>query len=161
MLNNKRGMSDVVMTVIMIGLVLIAVGVVWVAVQGILTKNTANIDVGQKCLGLGFEITGMGCNMDENKCFVEITRSAGSAGEGGEGVGLTFTQLTTTSEELYEPGNIAVSKRIEKILPLDIDGVTPIFSAVPTKVDARFYFNKDNGEKYFCPTTATYTVPVA
>ena len=43
MMNNKKGLSDVVTTLIIILLVIVAVGILWVALRGLITKGTTQI----------------------------------------------------------------------------------------------------------------------
>jgi hypothetical protein len=144
---NKRGMSDVVMTVIMIGLVLIAIGVVWISVQGILNKNTNSIDYNQKCLGLGFEVSSLGDSCQSTGCTVTAIRSVGSSGEAVQGFGITFSNTTASGQEILLP--IIVSTTVTRTI---VDVNIPLN---PTKATLRWYF--DNGaEKFWCPTTTTY-----
>ena len=43
-MNNKKGLSDVVTTLIIILLVIVAVGILWVALRGLITKGTTQIN---------------------------------------------------------------------------------------------------------------------
>ncbi len=78
MLSNKKGVSDVVMTVIMILLVIVAIGVVWLAVQSFIGKNT-NYDASTSCLGINLEVAKADCNVGTSSCTLIVNRLSGSS----------------------------------------------------------------------------------
>lgn len=45
-MGNKRGISTIIATIIMITLVLVSMGIVWIIIQNILTEETENIESG-------------------------------------------------------------------------------------------------------------------
>lgn len=116
MLKNKRGLSEAVMTVIMIALVLVAVGVIWVVVQNVINKNASSIDYGSKCMGIVIEpgqatwVT----NGDPAKqgYSVTLTRPMTSVGEAIHGVEIIVSNgVTSTTPKIYV-GDVAVSQTL-------------------------------------------------
>ena len=136
---NKRGMSEIILTVIMVGLVLVAVGIVWVVFSGVLTTQTETIDYNTKCTGLIFSVSAPDC--EDGKCNITVERATGSKGEGINGIGITFSTATASEDEINVEGNIAATKLISEDSDLDA-----------TKATVRVYFDKENEEKYYCNT---------
>ncbi len=91
---NKKGMSTIITTVIMIVLVLVAVGVVWAIVQNILTESADDISLGSLKIRLNIEkvkITDVGVD-------VQVKRSAGEANL----VGINFIISDGENTEVFE-----------------------------------------------------------
>lgn len=146
MLKDKKGLSAIVMTIIMIGLVLVAVGIVWVVVLNIIEGQSESVDYDQRCLGLSFDIKNLDC--DEELCSFVVERKTGSKGDPIGGIAVTFSSDTQSSDEFDEGdflalgGNIAASKTINNMLH-NID-------STPTRADARIYFVKDDDSYHYC-----------
>jgi hypothetical protein len=49
-MKNKKGLSTIVATLIIILLVLVATGIIWVVVRNVILKNTGQVDIGTKCI---------------------------------------------------------------------------------------------------------------
>lgn len=148
MLQNKKGMSEIILTVIMVGLVLVAIGIVWVVISGVLTKQTETVDYSQKCTGLIFSATGVKCDPASTNadCNVTVKRGLGSKGDSINGVEVTWINSTTSLVKTY-PGNIAAETKLIKS-----DGAINA-----TRVDLRVYYTKTDGSSYFCPVVFTST----
>src|SRR4030043_325491 len=140
MLNNKKGLSGIILTIIMIGLVLVAVGIVWAVILNILGGQEASIEVSLKCVGIIIEPTSVSCvaSGDEYDCSIVVERALGSAGEPVDGVGLTLSNDENSLEEEFFPGNVAATKTITTTVTIDA-----------TKADVRIYFIQA-GEEKFC-----------
>jgi len=139
MLKNKRGLSAIVMTIIMIGLVLVAVGIVWVVVLGILEGQSESLDYNQNCLGLSFKIKNLDCT--GGNCNFVIERSIGSTGSPIDGIAVTFSNASASGEEEPLAGNVAAT--------LTKSGVSAGVTGV-TRADARIYFDKEDDTKHYC-----------
>ena len=72
---NKRGLSDVVTTVIIIALALVAVAVVWVVVQNLISSNSSQIQSSENFLKLKMNIESVQNN--SGKLFVLVKRDVG------------------------------------------------------------------------------------
>ena len=142
MINNKKGISGIILTIIMIGLVLVAVGIVWYVVNNVLTEQTESIDYASKCNGLIFEV-----NVPDNSgdSFTMISRAMGSKGDAIDGFQVVWSAADGTTcpdEDIAE--NIATSYKATQ----DCGGVTD-----PTKAEVRIYFDTDDSENpYYCST---------
>lgn len=72
---SKKGLSDVVTTVIIIALSLVAVAVVWVVVQNLISSNTGEIQSSENFLRLKLNIESVSNN--SGKLFVLVKRDVG------------------------------------------------------------------------------------
>lgn len=72
----KKGLSDVVTTVVIIALALVAITVVWMVVQGLISSNSDTIDLQQKCLQVGIEVSATNTS---NDWIISVKRISGSA----------------------------------------------------------------------------------
>lgn len=133
MSKNKRGLSEAVMTVIMIALVLVAVGVIWVVVQNVINKNASSIDYGSKCMGIVIE-PGQATYAD-GKYTITLTRAVTSAGTGIDGVEVVVSNgtETTVADVGRFNGDISVSKTVEVTHPSELGGTLSVV--------AKPYFN--------------------
>ena len=74
-MNSKRGLSDVVTTVIIIALALVAIAVVWVVVQNLISSNSSQIQSSENFLKLKMNIESVQNN--SGKLFVLVKRDVG------------------------------------------------------------------------------------
>lgn len=149
-MKNKKAMSTLVVTVIMIALVLVAVGVVWAVYRGLLGSGTKNIELQGKCLPIDVIPTVVICDTSAlKKCDVTLSRT-GSSTEVIGGVALVFKDATgTASGVIYSDGDVpALSGRIVQDAPT---GLTS-----PNRVEATAYFLDEAGKKQLCQKTNGY-----
>ncbi|HED05162.1 MAG TPA: hypothetical protein ENI61_00590 [Ignavibacteria bacterium] len=146
MRNNKRGISSIVVSLMMIVLVLVAVSVIWYSVKTILKGGTEQINQGTKCLKIDVTTTNLICNGTNNDtCSVTVTRNPG--GEDIAGIKLVFTNSTGTKNYVYDvPGNIA---------PLEAKTESGINTNVSNanNVKVVIYFKDAAGKEQLCSTT--------
>ena len=79
---NKRGLSNVIVTLIIIVISLIAVGLVWGVVQNIISEGTEDISLA----GFKIDIKILGAEINENNINVNVKRNVGS----GDLTGIKF-----------------------------------------------------------------------
>ena len=105
-LKDDQGLSNVIVTLIMIVLVLVAVGLIWTAVQSNIQSGTEQIEVSSKCLKVDIKATKLECGgVNNGVCNVTITRNVG----GGDLAGIKLSLTNTVGETNYihdVPGNI-------------------------------------------------------
>ncbi len=148
MLKNKKGLSAIVMTIIMIGLVLVAVGIVWTVISGLLEGQTETVEYSEKCLGISLDIKNLDCDADV--CNFTVSRKVGSAGAPIDGLSLSFSTASETGDEVLIEGNIAAaSTKSNEDHKLD---------ETPIRVDARVYFNKTEGDLFYCSQIISATI---
>ena len=96
---NNKGLSQVVTTVVFISLALIAIGIVWAVVSGVVEGEAENTGIQNQCLAVSLTIDRVACDADE--CDVQISRGAG----GGEIDGLRVTLSNGISSESVDQLN--------------------------------------------------------
>ena len=99
-MNNKRGLSTVITTLILIALVLVAVGVVWVVVRNILSEQTEEISSGFGSFFLNLEIENV--KVTDTGIDVRVKRNVGR----GELSGIKFIVSDGVDTEVFEEPTI-------------------------------------------------------
>jgi hypothetical protein len=92
---NKRGVSEVITTVLIILLVLAAIVIVWQAVRGTVENASTKVETQSQCIGLDLSVTG---SCTGSTLSVQVTRGGDSVGAGQLRVSIasgTFTNSTT------------------------------------------------------------------
>ncbi len=141
-MQNKRGMSDVVTTLIVILLVLVAVGIVWVVVSNVLESGAEQTEISSKCLGIDIRATSLSC--DGNNCSVSYTRKDGN--EAVDGVKIVVTDGTDSNETII-PGTMGS-------LAVRTSNVTYIKTANEVVISG--YFLDSSNEPVYCSPSYTY-----
>jgi hypothetical protein len=145
MMKNKKGLSTIVATLIIILLVLVAVGIIWVVVRNVLEGGAGQITSGYECTNAVVKPTKVNCDIgdgdigNDGRCDVTYTRSAG-----GEEIGGIKIILTNAEENFIidVPNNIPeLATRTEDITS-NLDNVT--------KVETAVYFVDDSGNEIIC-----------
>jgi flagellin-like protein len=140
-MENKRGISGVVVALILVLLALVAAGIIWAVVRNVTESGTGEIDLGTKCLEIDVRATKAACT-EAGTCNVTVTRSAG--GDDIAGVKLIFTNEEGESNFVHNvPGNIA---------PLETSTQTGIVTNITnaSKVDVAVYFLDESGAEQLC-----------
>jgi len=147
MIKNKKGLSTVVTTLIIILLVLVAVGIIWIVVRGIIETGADTVDYSVKCLEVDVRATAVtNCAGDPVLCDVTLERKAG--GENIAGVMLVFRDTTgaSTTTPVEISGNI---EPLTTSVELSVNsGLTD-----PERVEVTAYFENTAGEKVVCTQT--------
>jgi len=153
---NKRGLSDIVITLIIVLLSLVAIGIVWVVVNGLLQSGTSGVETSAKCLSMNFEVKQIACSngTTNQTCNVTISRTGTETGEIGGIKMVFFDEDTDTSGSLIDiAGNIEplVGKRITN---------QDTMVANANKVDLieiTAYFTDDSGNQQLCAQTTSFS----
>jgi len=156
MIGNKRGLSTIVVTLIIILLSLVAVGIVWVVVRNIVVGGGAGIEIASKCLSVDISASKVACsNGVTNKvCNVTFTRAGtGTGGDAIAGVKLIFKNSTSevSSSLISVEGDIAplVGKKITG----QDSGLTNANGV--NSLDVSVFFKDDTGNEQLCPQVNT------
>ncbi len=139
---DKRGLSTIVVTLILILLSLVAVGVVWVVINNVIKSGTSGVDISSKCLNTNVEATAVSdC---PSTCKVTLIRTGTETSEIG-GVKLVFRDSTagTSSSVISETGNIEAL--VGKIIPTVTTGLV-----APDKIEVTVYFVDASGNEQLC-----------
>lgn len=144
MIQNKRGLSTVVTTLIIILLVLVAIGIIWVVISNVVTEGSENVDYSVKCFEIDVKATAV-ANCVTGSCDVTLKRGAG--GEDISGVKLVFSNQTTGASDVIDYPNNIVS--LQTVTPtIAITGLT----SNPDKVEVTAYLRDDQGVERPCQT---------
>lgn len=148
MMKNKKGISSIIATLILILLTIVLIGIVWVVVSGIVTNSTKQVNSGAQCLNSGVQITSASCTGTGNDCNVTIQRTLGTDVIGG--VRLIFINAAANSSVNDTSGNILT--QASTIAQDWSPGVTNV-----TEVDAAIYFADASGAKSVCSGVTKFT----
>lgn len=153
-MKDKRAMSEIVTTIIMVVLALVAVAIIWSIVNNLISERGAQAVVTQKCLDVKLSIAGIpGCNTDG--CNITITRSAG--GDDFDGLHIILKSPTDSSKVITVPGNVGQLEQTTFFA--NMTDVTDDFDASSTnKVEVTVYFRDESGVAQNCPSPAKYSI---
>jgi hypothetical protein len=152
---NKKGLSAIVITLIIVGLSLVAVGIVWGVVSNLIQGGTSNVEASIKCVNVMIGIDRASCvNGATNKiCNVTVSRS-GTEQEALGGVKIRFAD---TVSETY--GSLISLE--ENIVQLEGRTFTSLDSGVPNAnevnlVEVTPYFLDDAGKEQLCTQVSKF-----
>ena len=142
-MRNTKGLSTVVTTLIIILLVLVAIGIVWVVVDRLISNTEGQINVAQKCIGISLEIT-------------ETTFVAGAIGSSK----VTVTKMGgATPDGIQATFNGGVPEsvvgEVTTINPSNVINTDTAMTSPPTSVTVAAYFDDADGNPYFCSQSVT------
>jgi hypothetical protein len=156
MIGDKRGLSTIVVTLIIILLSLVAVGVVWVVVRNLVSGGSQGVEISSKCLSVNVEATKVNCSAGTTDmvCDLQLMRTGTGSDEIG-GVKLVFKNDTSgVSSNL-----VSVSSNIEPLVGLKQTGVdTGILVADGVdKVEVTVFFKDASGNEQICSETNPFS----
>ncbi len=121
---NKKGLSTIIATLLIILLVLVATGIVWTVVKGVINKNSELVTLGKFTLDL--EIVSV--TQNEEGTNVKVRRNPGE----GEISGLVFSIIDNNGEGYTFPMPGETIDQLEvKVFVLDYDGTIASISVAP------------------------------
>ncbi len=150
MIENKKGLSTIIGTLLIILLVIVAVGIIWVVIRGTLQSGVEELDIGAKCLEVSVMATAVTCTVGTpNACAVTLYREAG--GDAIDGVKIVISDgLTSVVHE--EAGNI---EQLGTTTVGTID-ISDVAIANVESVEVAAYFDNAAGEAQVCSGTHTF-----
>jgi flagellin-like protein len=148
---DKKGVSAIVTTVIMLALILVAVGIVWFVISGLIQNNAAEVGLNSKCLKISISPTKATC--DSNLCNLTLTRKVGGDDEIG-GVKIVFSNEAEGSKVVSYDQTIAPLETAILSYTLEEIGLTN----APTKIETAAYINDDAGKEYICSQTNSFEI---
>lgn len=138
--DNKRGLSLIVTSLIIVVLVLVAIGIVWVVVRNIIEGGVEQVDYNTKCLEVNVRATAL-VSTGGSDYNITMTRTAG--GDDIAGVKLVFFNGDDdTSDVIDVDGNIAPLATVTKSVDGEIEDAN--------KVELTPYFEDASGNERFC-----------
>jgi flagellin-like protein len=147
---DKKGLSTIVATLIVILLVFVAVGILWVVLRNFVQGGSDQVDLASDCMEVTVELTKV-VPSSGGVYNVTLYRTGGDFEIGG--VNLVFTGADGESNYIADSqGDIQVLGLKKVSVNLTDSGVEN-----PNRVDAIVYFLGDSGEKLYCSTGETLT----
>lgn len=148
MITYRKGLSTVVTTLIIILLVLVAIGIVWVVVRGLIGNTSTQIDIQQKCIGIDLTIDSASCtaNVAPATGYTCTATVRKIGGENPDGIRVFLSNSAGTITNAQKDTTPPIS------LLNTATGIPA--STLPTKAEAVAYFNDANGNPNFCTQTA-------
>jgi len=153
---NKRGLSDIVVTLIIVLLSMVAIGVVWVVINNLLESGTEGIESSAKCLNVNMEVKSVVCidGTANQICNLTLSRT-GTEDDAIGGVKIVFTDEDSgisSSSLIDSEGNIEhlIGKKI-----LNIDTLVSNENTL-SLVEVTPYFTDDSGNQQLCSQTTSF-----
>lgn len=147
-MENKRGLSAIVATLIIILLVLVAVGIIWVVVRNLLQEGAEQVDISTKCIAVDLRAVGVIPVVGEAGNYsVTLRRVAG--GEAIGGVKIVLFNETANSGVL----NFTALLELETKTETFVAGITNA-----NKLEFTVYFTDTSGAERLCSQTNSYTI---
>lgn len=147
---NKKGISEIVTTIIIILLAIVVFAVVSVIVKGTVSSGAENIELSSNCLDVEMHAEKIARALDGDQQFIgyDVTVSRSASGKALDGVRL----MIENEEERVNSEDI-----IEKIKALDKKTYTVLsgvdFGLTQVKVTVVPFFMKKSGEVFYCENT--------
>lgn len=149
--NNKKGLSAIIVTVLLIGLTIVAVGVVWAVVNGVLQRGASNTDLSAKCLDIIVTATSVTCGETPAVCVVRLERT-GSRDDAISGVKMVFENAA--GDRSASPATY--SSPIAQLGNAQATGVVTGINT-PTKVEVTVFFTDASGNTQYCPQPSKFS----
>ncbi|VVB82128.1 Uncharacterised protein [uncultured archaeon] len=157
MMKNNKGLSDIVVTLIIIVISLAAIGLVWFVVNNLVKSGSQNIDVSSKCLGVDVEVVQANCtdgSLGNKTCDITLSRTGSETSAIG-GVKLIFRNSTAgvSSTLLNVSGNIQVLVgKKETGIDTQIANTKGI-----DKIEITPFFLDNSGREQLCTQTSSFS----
>jgi len=148
MIQNKKGLSTIVIILIIVLLGLVAAGIIWAVVKGIINVGVGQIDISAKCINVDVKAISV-VNVSETNYTVILKREVG--GDEIAGVKIIFTNATIGNNYVHDvPGNME---------PLDIKTESNIGTGIANadKVEVVVYFKDESGNEQLCSRSNEYS----
>ena len=151
-MNNKKGLSAIVATLLIILLVLVAVGILWAVLNNVIQSGADTVELNQKCLEVKLEAGAVSpVGYLEGNYSVTLSRKAG--GEAIGGVKINFLNATASSG-VVEFGE-ALSILGTSTRKINTAGGANGILTNATKMEYTVYFVDDRGKEQVCSSTNT------
>ena len=147
MIKNKKGLSSIVGTLLIILLVIAAVGIVWAVLRGTIQGGANEIGLNDQCLKVSIRATAV----DDSTGNYSVTYERDAGGE--DIAGVSFIVSNSTDGTFYNvAGNIAPNGKKTTLIPFE-DTV-----ANATKIEVSAYLLDTEGNNYVCSTTNEFNL---
>lgn len=145
MINNKKGLSAIIGTLLIILLVIVAVGIIWVVIRGTLESGVEDLEAGAKCLDSSVKVTAALC--DGSTCNITVQRQSGSDEIDGIRVIASDGSQSNSTDSGVNLQSLGIAT-----YEVGISGYGDI-----TSVQAALYFNDADGNPGICSGADEFT----
>ena len=145
---NKKGVSDIVTTILIILLALAAIVIVWQAVKGTVEKGGETITSQSKCIGLDLSITGS-CIISDTTGAVPVTITRGGDSVGAGTLKITAASASTGTASDSSATTFSALDSVTKTLTLTAGGA-PRFPGVSVTVNTGLILNPGTANEIIC-----------
>lgn len=147
-MRDKKAMSEIVTTVIMVVLALVAVAVIWTIINNLISEKGAQVVTTSKCTDVTLTVESVS-NCVAAGCDVRVRR--GPRGDAIDGVKVVLKSATGASDVDTIEGNIPPLQTAT----LAVDSGT-FDATTANKVEVTAYFLDDSGIEQNCMSPAVY-----
>lgn len=153
MIRDKKGLSEVVTTLIIILLVLVAIGIVWVVVSGILQSGAGQTEINAKCLQVDIKATAVNCDNSSANWTCNVTYKRNTAG--GDVLGGVVIVLNNgqSSSQKQVSGDMAALATVTQNFVTDL----PITAAKPNKAEIAAYYLDASNKQQTCSASSSFS----
>jgi hypothetical protein len=149
---DERGLSTIVVTLIMILISLVAVGIVWVVVRNLISGGTAGVEISAKCLNVVIEPTKVNCSDVDDISYCDITlKRTGTGSDEIGGVKLVFRN----SESGASSNLINLDGNIEPLVGKTETGINTNVNGADV-VEVTAFFKDASGNEQICSQTGSF-----
>ena len=147
---NQKGVSTIVVTVILVALSLVAVGVVWAVVSGVIGSSTEGAEISSKCLNVEIRATSADCT-NPAACVVKLERT-GTGDDVVSGVKMVFENAAGARSAASVDSSGDVLKLVGRTAT-----VASGIAATVNKVEVTTYFTDASGNEKLCQQTYPFS----
>ena len=149
---NKKGLSDIIATLLIILLTLVAVGIIWVVIRNVVQGGADTIDLSSKCIAV--ELNAVTVSETSSGIYnVTLKRSADS--EGDIGVKVNVFSGSASSSGVLDFGAFGDLDSLGTITrTIDTNVVTTVTGG--NKVEFTAFFQDSSGNDQLCSQTNTF-----
>jgi hypothetical protein len=159
MIGNKKGLSDIVITLLIVVLSLVAIGGVWFVVRNVLNTGNQQTDVGAKCLAIAVDATRVTCEtpsqIANHNCSVALSKTGSEAVSGVKLVFKNAITGTQSSAAIDVAGDVAVAVGKTTALAAETNTLVVKTSALDT-VEVIPYFTDASGNIQLCQQKTSF-----
>ena len=148
-MENKRGLSAIVATLIIILLVLVAVGIIWVVVRNLIQEGAEQVDISTKCMAIDVRAVSVIPVVGEAGNYsVTLRRTAGGEAIGG----IKIVLFNDTANSGVLSGFLDLDELETKTETFADTNVTNA-----NKLEYTVYFTDESGTEALCSQTNPYS----
>ena len=152
-MRNKKGLSAVIVSMMLVLLAIVSVGVVFVVVNNAVERPAEDIRARSQCLGVSVEpLSTSDCHNSTEKCEIYVVRKAGGSKSEVKGVVITFLNGAETIHAInYSGVDLEQLGRHKAVISLTNTPFNKSGGVVVSKVEVVPFVGKNaDGERIIC-----------